>query len=164
MQNCWTWRARSSPPARREVDAARLVNPQQSSGRRKVVAAAPQHYNPITEAPGVRWSSWPSKPLILSFAARMVGSTPTRFRHNFIYQQVARSISYRLSVSYRLTNSFHDITLRLLNCVRVDPQRGGNVRMAHLALQDTDWRTRLNHCSCKAVPECVQTSILSGNA
>lgn len=33
------------------------------------------------EAPGARWSSWPSKPLILSFAARMVGSTPTRFRH-----------------------------------------------------------------------------------
>ena len=34
-----------------------------------------------TEAKGVRRPSWPSKPLILSFAARVVGSTPTRFRH-----------------------------------------------------------------------------------
>jgi hypothetical protein len=39
------------------------------------------------EAPGARWSSWPSKPLILSFAARMVGSTPTRFRHIFLMRQ-----------------------------------------------------------------------------
>jgi hypothetical protein len=44
----------------------------------------PRPYNQMTEAPGARWSSWPSKPLILSFAARMVGSTPTRFRHIYL--------------------------------------------------------------------------------
>jgi hypothetical protein len=72
----------------------------------------------------------------------MVGSTPTRFRHALILQSLARSISYRLSVSYQLADSFHHITLRLLYRVGVDPQRGSNVRMAHLALQDTSESSR----------------------
>src|SRR6266849_7915660 len=36
----------------------------------------------IAEAKGARWSSWPSKPLPVSFAGSGVGSTPTRFRHS----------------------------------------------------------------------------------
>jgi hypothetical protein len=41
-----------------------------------------------------------------------------------------------------LADSFHHITLRLLYRVGVDPQRGSNVRMAHLALQDTSESSR----------------------
>src|SRR3984957_16874017 len=37
-----------------------------------------------TEAKGVRGSSRPSKPAIRSFAGRMVGSTPTRFRQSLV--------------------------------------------------------------------------------
>src|SRR5580658_8958813 len=99
----------------------------------------------MTEAPGARWSSWPSKPLILPFAARMVGSTPTRFRQMLTLQMHTRSNSYLLSVSYRLADSFHHIPLRLLNYVRVNSQRSRNIRMAHLALQYANRRAGLNH-------------------
>src|SRR6202041_3345005 len=55
--------------------------------RKKFASSPPRHYNSVTEAPGARWSSWPSKPLILSFAGRMVGSTPTRFRHIYLVRR-----------------------------------------------------------------------------
>jgi hypothetical protein len=55
------------------------------------------------EAPGARWSSWPSKPLILAFAARMVGSTPTRFRHTL--SEIGRSL---LALTFHFdTRSIH---------------------------------------------------------